>query len=197
MKRVYIHFGLSKIFLATRCPHLQNKRFDKVWARNPETDSITSQSWQETNPRFEKAKKNSVALETITQKIWMCRKASAWQSWKELGGWKCVAAGAKWILNTSLHGVTLSKPFLNVSLPFSLSPSLSCFYCFQRDTQEANDLRFPWQPIDYQMKLIVTNRGEKDRERDRKIRRQSGEQGGYFGISVSETPSCLKASLSA
>lgn len=47
------------------------------------------------------------------------------------------------------------------------------------------------------MKLIVTNRGEKDRERDRKIRRQSGEQGGYFGISVSETPSCLKASLSA
>lgn len=35
-------------------------------------------------------------------------KASAWQSWKELGGWKCAAAGDKWILNTSLHGVTLS-----------------------------------------------------------------------------------------
>lgn len=37
-------------------------------------------------------------------------KAWAWQSWKELGGWKCVAAGAKWILNTSLHGITLSNP---------------------------------------------------------------------------------------
>lgn len=49
-------------------------------------------------------------------------KASAWQSWKELGGWKCVAAGAKWILNTSLHGVTLSNPF---SMPLCLFLSLA------------------------------------------------------------------------
>lgn len=78
-------------------------------------------------------------------------KASAWPSCKELGGWKCVTAGAKWSLNTSLRGVTLSNPFSMSLCLFSLLPSLTRFYCIQRDTQEANDLWFPKQPIDYQM----------------------------------------------
>lgn len=46
-----------------------------------------------------------------------------------------------------------------VSLFLTLSPFLchapfcsSCIYLVQRHTLEANDLRFPWEPIDYQMK---------------------------------------------
>lgn len=110
-------------------------------------------------------------------------KASAWQSWEELGGWKCAAAGDKWILNTSLHGVTLSTPF---SMPLSL-PSLSCFPLLF--------LLFPKRHAGGKRLLVsmATNRLSNEvnrhkgwREKGNKDDKEEGLWGGYFSLQLGD-----------
>lgn len=58
--------------------------------------------------------------------------ATAWRNWRSCED-KSVAAGAKWILNTSLRGVALSHPF-PVSQP-PPPPSSSWFFFVSKDTR--------------------------------------------------------------
>lgn len=135
-----------------------------VWPGAPGADGGTSHRRQEADPRCNRSAMKSVALSTLPRRCGCAERNSMMELEDE-----SVAAGAKWILNTSLRGVALSHPF-PISLP---PPPPSCSRFFLCPKTHAGG---KWPPVsmgtNWRATVIKSPNDESGRE---KLRRKNGE----------------------